>query len=229
MLTSADVEQKTFSTALRGYDLDEVDDFLDEVAATLRELNEKLATAEAAAVSPPPVPTAGEPQESRSTDVDETAISRALIAAQNAADKLLEDAKSEANKIVDDAKGEADTWEAEREAKRRQAQDEIAALAARVASVRTELSVLAGEVTGKLDQMDEVIESSGTASISDDDAGDDDEHAVYDSASRAEVGIVSEGSHEAKPDEIGDMLNDVASDLQLDASEDDDEESDENR
>ena len=30
-LTPIDVQQKTFATALRGYDLDEVDDFLDAV------------------------------------------------------------------------------------------------------------------------------------------------------------------------------------------------------
>ncbi|TDI37156.1 MAG: DivIVA domain-containing protein, partial [Acidobacteria bacterium] len=32
-MTPSDVEQKTFSTVLRGYDLDEVDDFLDDVIA----------------------------------------------------------------------------------------------------------------------------------------------------------------------------------------------------
>ncbi len=37
-ITPADIEKKTFSTALRGYDLDEVDDFLDEMVAAVREL-----------------------------------------------------------------------------------------------------------------------------------------------------------------------------------------------
>ena len=61
MLKPSDVEQKTFSTALRGYDLDEVDDFLDEVVATIRELNKQLDEArEGQAVSAPtPVRTAG--------------------------------------------------------------------------------------------------------------------------------------------------------------------------
>ena len=44
-LTPIDVQQKTFGTALRGYDLDEVDDFLDEVVTSLREYEEKLESA----------------------------------------------------------------------------------------------------------------------------------------------------------------------------------------
>ena len=66
MLTAADVEQKTFSTALRGYDLDEVDDFLDEVVATLKELGQQLEEARAgrvetaAVITPAPAP---EPEE----------------------------------------------------------------------------------------------------------------------------------------------------------------------
>ena len=44
-ITPADIEKKTFSTALRGYDLDEVDDFLDEMVVAVRELEEELAQA----------------------------------------------------------------------------------------------------------------------------------------------------------------------------------------
>ena len=47
MLTPSDVEQRTFGTALRGYDVGEVDEFLDEVVATLRRLQEG---------APPPAP-----------------------------------------------------------------------------------------------------------------------------------------------------------------------------
>ena len=42
-ITPADIEKKTFSTALRGYDLDEVDDFLDEMVVAVRGLEEELA------------------------------------------------------------------------------------------------------------------------------------------------------------------------------------------
>ena len=46
-ITPSDIEHKTFSTALRGYDLDEVDDFLDEIVVALRDLQDELATARA--------------------------------------------------------------------------------------------------------------------------------------------------------------------------------------
>lgn len=167
MLTPADVEQKTFSTALRGYDLDEVDDFLDDIVATLKDLNEQLEAARAARdeeatapVAPAPVPEADqepEPAAGPMQEVDESAIGRALVAAQNAADQLLEEAQSQADQILEQAKSEADSFISERDAKKREVEAEIAALSARVSSVRSELSVLAGEVAGKLDDMDQIL------------------------------------------------------------------------
>mgnify|MGYP000417498112 CR=1 FL=1 len=41
-LTPIDVQQKTFGTALRGYDLDEVDDFLDEIVTSLKDSEQRL-------------------------------------------------------------------------------------------------------------------------------------------------------------------------------------------
>jgi DivIVA domain-containing protein len=144
MLTTADVEQKTFSTALRGYDLDEVDDFLDEVVATIKGLTEQIDEAKAgqaqpAVVTPAPAPAQeSEPEpesvaQTPSPGPDEAAIGRAIIAAQAAADRLMEDAQSEASRIVDEAKGEAETLGAERDARRQEVESEISALAARVA------------------------------------------------------------------------------------------------
>lgn len=170
MLSPAEVEQKTFSTALRGYDLDEVDDFLDEIVATIKELNQQLEAARAArdeeataTPSPAPVP---EPEPDRApeaaaettgSEVDESAIGRALVAAQNAADQLLEEAQSQADQILEQAKNQADSFAAERDAKKQEVEAEIAALSARVSSVRSELSVLAGEVAEKLDDMDQIL------------------------------------------------------------------------
>jgi DivIVA domain-containing protein len=217
MLTAADVEQKTFSTALRGYDLDEVDDFLDEIVATIRALNEELEEARAAAeesavvvpalapepaaiaepetvmepepaleVEPEPEPIGAAPVQ----EVDESAIGRALIAAQTAADRLLDDARDEAGKIVGEAKSEADSWSAEREAKRRAAEAEIARLTDRVASVRSELSVLAGEVAEKLDEMDSVIDEAVDNDLTP--QGDGDEAG-------ADVDAAGEVGHEGEP------------------------------
>lgn len=250
MLTPADVEQKTFSTALRGYDLDEVDDFLDEIVATIRELHEQLEEARAGAP-------AGEPDETLASEVpepevevvepepeapaaapagpqiDESAIGRALVAAQTAADRLLEEAESQAARIVDEAKSDADSWTEERAAKRREAEAEIGALAARVAAVRSELSVLADEVSGKLDEMDSVIDLSapvpgthGPESVATADTTDHDDS--MDSAASVDSGdspddISGEHHYDLGEDEEGNetsdhldrMLTGVATDLQL--------------
>ena len=225
MLTAADVETKTFSTALRGYDLDEVDDFLDEVVTTIKGLTEQIDEVKAGQVQPAavitPAPAPGpEPEPEPITQAppgpDEAAIGRAIIAAQAAADRLMEDAQSEASRIVDQAKGEAETLGAERDARRREAEAEMSALAARVASVRSELSVLAEEVGIKLDEMDAVIDEASEPPGDDMDAGD--------AAAQGDEGDhagATDSEHEvgAEPGapvhDLEEMLNGVASDLQL--------------
>lgn len=247
MLTASDVEQKTFSTALRGYDLDEVDDFLDEVVATIKQLTEQLDEARSvrddtpAVMTTPPTPQPEpepelEPEPPAAPprpDIDESAIGRALVAAQNAADSLLEEAQTEASRIVDEARSEADSWSAERDEKRRRAGVEMAALATRVASVRSELTVLAGEVAVKLDDMDSVIADASEDVIIDDedqdaspDASPDASHDDWDESASGDIEDGTEGDSEgAEPapgegssnpsDPLDDILNGVATDLQL--------------
>jgi cell division initiation protein len=271
MLTPADVEQKTFSTALRGYDLDEVDDFLDEVVATIRGLTEQLEEAQATTLAaPPPQPepaaevaepeaapeleAAPEPETPR-PEIDESAIGRALVAAQTAADRLLEEAEAQAARIVDEAKSEADSWSEEREAKRREAEAEISALTSRVAAVRSELAVLASEVSQKLDDMDSVIEGStgDTVPLTDNegDQGDEVDEGYVESGSEswgnAPDPVDSPDSADPvdslldspeETDHLDEILTGVATDLQLrsdddyptgagDEAEDEDEDEDE--
>lgn len=235
MLTAADVEQKTFSTALRGYDLDEVDDFLDEVVATLRDLNEKLDEARnARAMAPPPesesapAPSVeGETQPS----VDESAVGRALIAAQAAADKLLADAENEATRLLARAQEQAESWETEKQERKAEAEAEMAALAARVRSVRSQLAVLAEEVSRKLDDMDAVIVDEGRDGNGDSDApeespadggGVDAGTFTGDSSPNDATSAETETSSDAAgrgTDHLDEILNGVAADLQLDDSE----------
>jgi DivIVA domain-containing protein len=188
-ITPADIEKKTFSTALRGYDLDEVDDFLDEMVVAVRELEEELARARervaqlendpeamAAAAAAPAAPTPPGP--------DESAVGRALIAAQAAADRLLEEARTEADQIVGGARSEADSFAKERDRKKAEVDAEMAEMTRLVAGVRNQLAVLATTVADKLDEMDEVVAGAhsrgptesetdtGTAD-SDDDVPDD--------------------------------------------------------
>ncbi len=156
MLKPTDVEQKTFSTALRGYDLDEVDDFLDEVVATLRELYSKAdeSPSDGGDISTAVAPA---PAVSETPAVDESAIGRALVAAQTAADQLLDDARSQAENIVDEAKSEAHDLVAEKEAKRAEAKAALDRIATKVTTVKSDLAALAEEVSVKVDEMESVV------------------------------------------------------------------------
>lgn len=257
MLTPGDIEKKTFSTALRGYDLDEVDDFLDEIVATVRDLSDQLHEAQEAvrvreamepalaepAVLPEPTPPEPAPEpdpapqpEPSVIEVDESAIGRALLAAQNAADKLIEEAESEAARMVEDAKSEADSWTERREEKAKEAEAQIEAFATKVESIRTELAGLAGEVGLKLDDMDAVIagetarngqsadieedtgvgvpdEESGIDELAAGDFVDDDDSAF--NSSDVDYGDASPD----EPDLVGEALTSVANDIPLDAPE----------
>jgi cell division initiation protein len=150
-LSPADVEQKTFSTALRGYDLDEVDDFLDEIVATIKELSDQLAAAKQAAAAVT-VESAG-----RGEVPDESAVGRALITAQETADQIVADARREAERIVQEADTEAETLQSEKERRKAEAEAEMAELSERVAGVRAQLAVLATSVADRLDEMDESL------------------------------------------------------------------------
>lgn len=249
MLTAQDVEQKTFSTALRGYDLDEVDDFLDEVVSTIRALNDQLEEAKSAPVAvpvPAPEPVAEEPEPVVETPepapepgrqpvpergLDESAVGRALIAAQTAADQLLAEAESEANRIVEGARQQADTWEIEKQAKKAEAQAEMADLAGRVRAVRSELALLAEQVSGNLDDMDEAIAASGVSDVGDDAGEGDNANKVtvletrVDDTGAAEVETGSDDTDTSAngSDHLDQILTGVASDLQLSESDDDSE------
>jgi cell division initiation protein len=148
-LTPADVERMTFSTALRGYDLNEVDDFLDRVVVTMRELDEELTEAQSQRGA------SSRPDTSSSQDA--SVVGRALVAAQQAADGLIEEANAEAARILELARTAADTIESERDARRQAAEEEIELLGERVSAVRNQLAMLATEVADRLDAMDETL------------------------------------------------------------------------
>lgn len=164
-LTPADVEQKTFSTALRGYELNEVDDFLDEVVATIKGLQDELADAKAKlAAGGAAVATAA---------VDESAVGRVLVAAQETADRLVSDAQSEAERILSEARAEAAAHEAEKAEQKAAVEVEMAELDALVTSVREKLALLATNVADRLDEMDAAIGSiTGDADVAELDEAD---------------------------------------------------------
>ena len=148
-LTPEDVSNKRFTPVrLReGYDMGEVDQFLDEVEAELArltkendDLRSKLSSAQSGGLAPtetysPPVqrqpepepvptpvpaaPAAEAPQTIRVETVPEAsnAAARLLEIATNNADELVEDAKNQADKIVGEARTKAERLESEAKGK----------------------------------------------------------------------------------------------------------------
>lgn len=177
-LTPSDIEQKTFSTALRGYNLDEVDDFLDEVVRSMRKLHEELETARleletrgaevdesaepapatavpTAVAEPPPTPPPVAP-------IDESAVGKALIAAQETAERIVNDARSEADAILVRAQSEAETFEESRLRRKEEADREISRIDGLVNRVKSELADLSVAVGAELDEMTEAIDTAIT-------------------------------------------------------------------
>jgi len=162
-LTPIDVEQKAFTQALRGYQMDEVDDFLDEVVATLRSYEQRLRETQDKIRALE--------SDTSSRGGDESEISRAIITAQRSADRLLTEAKAEAEAIRGQA--EADTAAAlrRRDEEKNRLQGEVSGMRDLVSSLRAKLSELATAVTSEIDQMEDNL--SQTVSTLDSSGGND--------------------------------------------------------
>lgn len=125
-ITPQDIEQLTFSPSKHGYDTEEVDAFLDQVASEVDAMLKKIADLKsrlnnseqqlaasqaqvsqlreqvsAAAAAPAPTPAAPD------FSASERQISQVLIVAQQSADKLLADARTNADNIRNEADAKA--------------------------------------------------------------------------------------------------------------------------
>ena len=129
-ITPADIEQLTFSASKRGYDTDEVDNFLEQLSVEVDSMLQKIADlkgrlnaseaqlqssqAKVASlqqqvseleieVSTRPVAPVPQPVASSDYSVSERQISQVLIVAQQSADKLVADARDNADRIRTEA------------------------------------------------------------------------------------------------------------------------------
>lgn len=153
-LTPIDIQQKTFGPELRGYNMDEVDDFLDEVVSTLKDYDQRLRDAQdRIRALEAEVATRGE---------DETAISRALVAAQKQADVILNEAQEEAERIRSQAHNETEQLRAERDSERMSLTQEIARMRATVADLKRRVVDLAASAGSDLDAMDEAAAAASS-------------------------------------------------------------------
>jgi cell division initiation protein len=99
-LTPLDIHNKEFARRMRGYDEDQVNEFLDQIIKDYEGLireNKELQTSL----------TSIEERLGHFTNIEET-LSKAIIVAQNAADELKSNAKKESQLIVREAEKNAD-------------------------------------------------------------------------------------------------------------------------
>lgn len=148
-----------FNSSLRGYNTDEVDEFLEQVAdgvdrlqAETRAAAERVAAAERAA------------QERPMLD-DDDSIRRTLVLAQRTADLAIREAQEEAGQILDRARGEAETLVTDArdsagritsEAERR-LQEEVARLSSARDSLRSEVDTLVSLLGAERERLTETL------------------------------------------------------------------------
>ncbi len=151
-LTAKAIEEAEFRQTFRGYDVDQVDDFLEQVAAGVDALTKQLAAvstgepsaapapkADAAPVAgdapaeaaPPVQPTAGPKSIEDNTDE----LRRTLILAQRTADAAIREAKEEAARLVAEARNSSNQQIAEADA---QAKKLVADAEAKAAAIVAE-------------------------------------------------------------------------------------------
>ena len=168
-LTPTDVANKQFKIAFRGYSLDEVDAFLDEVETELTRLLRENASgqgqaaggfvpsgAPAVAAAPPPAPAAP----ALSGMEGQEAALRTLLLAQRTADEAIAEARAEAEQIVSAARNDADAalTAARAEADstltkaRAEADSTLGAAQRKAASVDQDVAARIQAATGDLDQ-----------------------------------------------------------------------------
>ncbi len=213
-LSPFDVEHKTFRTALRGYAEEEVDEFLDEIVASLREHEQRLreATEQVTVLE----------SELAASREAEAAIRRTFIAAQRTADQMIEEAQIEAKKIIADAKDEAAENQADRERAREEAQAEITGIRASIDDLKGRLRAIAEGVFSDVEGIEASVEQTAAtydldrdfdvpALLAEDDSEDIEYYDEAESGSPEEEVEAAEAEEEMAGEEFD--LDDVVVDL----------------
>lgn len=154
-LTPIDVQQKTFVTTFRGYDLDEVDDFLDDVVTTLKDYEQRLHDAQQRI-------SALEAQADGRGE-SEAAISRALVAAQRSADMIVTEAKAEASEIMAGATVDARALEEKRSDEQRRLETELDSMRTLISDLKGKIAALAAPMAEDAETMAAAVDATGSA------------------------------------------------------------------
>lgn len=110
------INEVEFHQKMRGYDPDEVDDFLERVAVAFEQLQERIRSAEqrAAAAEQRAAETTRGPAPAGPSEAEQTeTIQRTLVLAQRTADAAIKDAQEEARRILDAVQEQAQRQQSE--------------------------------------------------------------------------------------------------------------------
>lgn len=148
-MSPIEIEQKTFRVALRGYAEEEVDAFLDEIVASIREYERELAEARdrIAALE----------QQLETTSESEDRIKKTLVIAQRTADEVVRDARAEAQQILSEARLDASEIEAEQARRRDRLTDEVTTLQRAVADLRVHIRSLTDRLMAQVEETESTI------------------------------------------------------------------------
>ena len=163
-ITVKDIREKDFTKQVRGYSVDEVDDFLDEIASQMemlirenRALNLKLSEQSAAAPAPAaePAPAPAAPAEPARDDTAyfrnlETTLRDTLVSANRVAEDTVNEAKKKAEALVAEAQEQAESIVADAKAEGSQLQAENDLLRSSMASYRENFLRIVKEQLGVL-------------------------------------------------------------------------------
>ena len=161
-ITVKDIREKDFTKQVRGYSVDEVDDFLDEIASQMemlirenRALNLKLSEQSAAAPAAEPAPAPAAPAEPARDDTAyfrnlETTLRDTLVSANRVAEDTVNEAKKKAEARVAEAQEQAESIVADAKAEGSQLQAENDLLRSSMASYRENFLRIVKEQLGVL-------------------------------------------------------------------------------
>lgn len=193
-ITSEDIQNQSFKIDRRGYDVDEVDVFLERVASEIDELNNEVArlnaqAADAAAATPTEVISAPVAEKASTSEADsaalaekdakiaeleaklrdrkseDSAIAQALIVAQRTADEIIAKAKAEADQTRQAATDEGQRILDKANAEKQKVIDHINELSASREQVREQYQDMLKEFIGSATQRLSEIGGEVTAGI----------------------------------------------------------------
>ncbi len=157
MPSAEQIRRREFATVRRGYDPDQVRDYLYAVAEQLQALERDLQAAESSALQRTPAPSQTNAQPQLSADPYEAfakKVAGLLGTADKEAERLVEEAKRDSARIIEEARTEADRIRTDAQASAEEARGESERMleAARAEAERA-LSGLAGRRQVLMDQL----------------------------------------------------------------------------